>query len=151
MESLQYIAKKAYKTSVSEEVIIITGTWVDTGTRRKGRMKLTNTDTLETAWVDSLEETIEEDVNVNTDQQDITVDILKQESSLQQNTHKEYIEQVQEPQDTSNVENVKCIRYVVKRGDSIQSIAAQFNISASHLASIVGTFNISAGQVIYIR
>ena len=135
VDMFQFVDVVGYTTSKSNKVVILNGMFEITETFRCGRTKVEEVDG-NTYWIDS-----------SLDQ----VGIMECTSTEEHNPEEseKYEEPTTEPSE-SEKDRKPIINHVVKRGETVQSIAQMYDVYTSWLISHIGSNSVHVGQHIVI-
>lgn len=132
MTLINVTLNNVFTSSKSDEVQQLFGSFDVSETTRNGRRKVTMLSDNSTYWVDEKE--IEcYDETVQSSPPTITIDEIVNDT-----------EKLNSPID-------RTVTYTVKRGDTITTIANEFNVTEASLKNLNGTFKFAIGQTIRIK
>ena len=133
----QFVDVVGYTTSKSDKVVILNGIFEITETFRCGRAKVEDTDG-KYYWIDS-----------SLDQAGIMELCSEEPDDIEESA--KYEEPDKEPQQ-HNIEKDRkpIINHVVRRGETVQSIAQMYNVNTPWLISHIGSPSVHVGQHIVV-
>ena len=121
-----------FTSSKSDEAQEIFGSFDVSETVRNGRRKVTMLGDNSTYWVDEKE-------------------IECYDDTVQCSPPTITINEIVNNDETVNTHSATTVNYTVKRGDTITTIANEFNVSEASLRNLNGTYKFAIGQTIRIK